>query len=358
MNRLTLIISTLLICGSIFAQNITNTLPYNGNFIIKDATNTFFTLAQTCGNVGIGTTTFDGTNPEKLKVDAGNTSSKNVISGYGTINSYLQLNIQNLSNGSSASADIVATNDIGNDSKGYLDMGINSSNYSDAAYSIGGKNDAYIYCVGNTGGSTVGGNLSIGTASTNAIIKFHIGGTTSDKERMRIDANGNVGIGTQNPGTYKLYISGNCYATQFYVPSDIRLKNDIQPLDNTLEKIMKLRGVTFKYNNDVSGKKQIGFIAQELEEIFPELVTTGEDGFKGVSYSNVTAVLLEGIKQQQKQIEDLNSRLTALEKKAPVTQSAGFIQQNSNLGVWFFLSALTLSIAGIVIRKNTNSKSK
>jgi hypothetical protein len=168
---------------------------------------------------------------------------------------------------------------------------------------------------------------------------------------MRIDAAGNVGIGTTNTGSYRLTISGTCYATQFYVPSDIRLKNDIQPLDNTLEKIMKLRGVTFKYNNDASGKKQIGFIAQELEQIFPELVTTGEDGFKGVSYANITAVLLEGIKQQQKQIEDLNDRLTAIEKKTGTIQTSGFDSSNSNSGLWIFLSALVLSAAGIIIRK-------
>lgn len=151
------------------------------------------------GNTGIGTTTFDATNPEKLKVDAGTTTSKNVISGYGSIDSYLQLNIRNTSNGVNASSDVIATNDAGDENKGYIDLGINSSNYNQAAYNIGGKNDAYLYCVGNTGGSPQGGNLSIGTASGSTSIRFHTGGTTTAFERMRVDANGYVGIGTTGP---------------------------------------------------------------------------------------------------------------------------------------------------------------
>jgi hypothetical protein len=350
MKKLASLLIVLMISSSLYSQNIINTLPTNGNFFIKDATNTFFTLKQSCGNVCIGGTTFDASNPEKLKVDAGNTSSFNVISGYGTINSYLQLNIKNNSNGSDASADLVATNDIGTEDKGYIDVGVNSSNYTESEYKITGKNDGYIYCVGNTGGTPVGGNLCIGTVSTSAVIKFFTGGTQASNERMRIDGNGNVGIGYTDPGSYKLKINGNCYATGFYYPSDIRLKSDIQPLDNTIEKIMKLRGVSFRYNNNNS-KKEIGFIAQEMEEVFPEFVTTGEDGLKAVSYSNITAVLLEGIKEQQKQIDDLNTRLIALDKKSSVMQTSSFVPENSNAGLWIFLSAVTLSIAGIVTRK-------
>ena len=352
MKKVILTLAILLLSMNVFSQNITNTLGTSGSFIVKDATNTFFTVVQSTGNVGIGTTSFDATNPEKFKVNAGVTASKNVISGYGTINSYLQLNIQNLSNGNSASSDLVATNDVGNESKGFVDMGINSSTYNDANYNISGVNDGYIYCMGNTGGSPVGGNLCIGTASTNGVIKFHTGGTTSSNERMRITEQGYIGINTNNPGTtYRVTINGNISASQFYVPSDIRLKNTIQPLQNTLEKILELRGVSFIYNNDSTGKTQIGFIAQEMEKIYPELVITGNDGFKGVSYSNMTAVLVEGIKEQQSEINDLKERITILEKKTQTTQAGGFIPESSNTGLWIFLSAVTLSVAGIVIRK-------
>ncbi|MGI4727345.1 MAG: hypothetical protein ACRYFL_13825 [Janthinobacterium lividum] len=82
------------------------------------------------GNVAIGssTTAFNTSNPEQLLVDAGTTSSTNVISGKGSMNSFLQLNIQNISTGTSASTDVVATADNGTDAANYVDMGINGSN--------------------------------------------------------------------------------------------------------------------------------------------------------------------------------------------------------------------------------------
>lgn len=112
----------------------------------------------------------------------------------GQMNSYVEGNVQNLSSGGSASSDWVATNDIGGDSKYYIDFGINSSGYNNTNYSITGPNDGYLY--------TNDGALAIGTASTtntNAVLKFHTGGTTYDKERMRITQTGEVGIASTSP---------------------------------------------------------------------------------------------------------------------------------------------------------------
>src|SRR4030095_11959440 len=74
----------------------------------------------TAGGLAIGATGLDGTNPEKLLVNAGTTTSVNAIVGRGSINSYLQLNIQNTSAGTSASSDVVATADNGNETTNYL----------------------------------------------------------------------------------------------------------------------------------------------------------------------------------------------------------------------------------------------
>ena len=99
------------------------------------------------GNVGIGTTTFNATKPEKLVVDAGTTTSYNVISGKGSIDNYLQLNIQNSSSGTAASSDIVATANNGTETSGYVNLGINSSGYSSSGIT-GGANNAYLYSTG------------------------------------------------------------------------------------------------------------------------------------------------------------------------------------------------------------------
>jgi hypothetical protein len=151
------------------------------------------------GSLVIGATTFDATNPEHLKVDAGTSSSVNVISGYGNLNNYIQLNIKNRNAGGNASSDLVATADNGDETVNYVDLGMNSSGYNNASYTITGANDAYLYNMGQ--------NFSIGTGTSGKVLKFHTGGTLAANERMRIDGSGRVGIGTTNP-TGKLHVVG------------------------------------------------------------------------------------------------------------------------------------------------------
>lgn len=87
-------------------------------------------IIDSLGHVGIGSNIFDATNPAKLLLDYGNTTSNTLANFRGNINNYLQINIQNRNSGSNASSDIVATADIGTDTTNYIDMGINSSNYA------------------------------------------------------------------------------------------------------------------------------------------------------------------------------------------------------------------------------------
>lgn len=142
------------------------------------------------GNVGIGTSSFDATNPERLKVDAGS-STINAIYATATLNNYLQMNIKNTNAGTAASSDITATADNGSDTLYSIGIGIRSTAFNTAAKNITSANDGYLW--------TNGGNLAIGTGSAARVIKFHTAGTTTANERMRIDAAGSVGIGTSAP---------------------------------------------------------------------------------------------------------------------------------------------------------------
>ncbi len=118
----------------------------------------------------------------------------------GTVDSYLQVNLQNHSSGTSASGDYIVTADIGDDSNYYLDLGINSSNYSNPDFSITGPLDAYLYAYS--------ANLTIGTATASSAILFHAGGTESTDEVMRITADHYVGIGTTTP-SHTLDVDGD-----------------------------------------------------------------------------------------------------------------------------------------------------
>jgi len=132
--------------------------------------------------------------------------------------------------------------------------------------------------------------------------------------RMHITGTGNVGIGTTSP-SYTLTVAGTTWSTTGWSSSDIRWKKDIREITNPLEKIMRLRGVEYKWRSDEFKEnnfpqdKQIGIIAQEMEKEFPELVTTDNKGYKGIAYDKFVAVLLEAIKEQQEQIQALRKEV-------------------------------------------------
>jgi hypothetical protein len=105
--------------------------------------------------------------------------------------------------------------------------------------------------------------------------------------------------------------------------SDIRLKKNIFTIENALEKTLKLRGVEFDRID--SGDHQLGFIAQEVELVVPDLVyeldapapgsiDEGKESMKSVAYQNLTALLVEAIKEQQTQIDELKSAIENLKK--------------------------------------------
>ena len=90
-------------------------------------------------------------------------------------------------------------------------------------------------------------------------------------------------------------------------PSDINLKENIQPIGCALNKTAKIRGVTFDWKK--CGKNSIGVIAQEVESVFPQLVTLEGDGYKTVKYDNMVAVLVEAVKELKIRVETLENQL-------------------------------------------------
>ena len=92
--------------------------------------------------------------------------------------------------------------------------------------------------------------------------------------------------------------------------SDERLKENVETIENGLDKVCQLRGVTYNRNDQENARKQIGVIAQEVEEVLPEVVLTADDEMKtkSVDYAKITAVLIEAIKELKQEIKELKAK--------------------------------------------------
>jgi hypothetical protein len=154
---------------------------------------------------------------------------------------------------------------------------------------------------------------------------------TGPYEAMRVDNwTGNVGIATATPG-YKLQVNGSVAGVGAYVnTSDVRFKKDIEPITGALEKIMALQGITFNWDRkadpdfNFDDRNHLGFSAQDLEKIVPQVVSTANDKMqtKSVAYGDLVPLLTEAIKEQQQQIESqkqenqqLKSELQAMKER-------------------------------------------
>jgi hypothetical protein len=134
----------------------------------------------------------------------------------------------------------------------------------------------------------------------------------------------NLTVGDTEANTsYPMYVVGDLAATGniiAYVSSDIRLKEHITPLENSLEKLKKLNAVDFLWKDKTKGwatktPQDIGLIAQEVEKVFPSLVGEMSDGYKGIRYDRLVPVLVDSIKTQDKKIDDLQALVETLVKK-------------------------------------------
>lgn len=143
-----------------------------------------------------------------------------------------------------------------------------------------------------------------------------------------LNLTGPVGVNTPTP-SLAFHVNGTAGgAYAWSVISDRRLKRDIAPLPNALDTVMRLRGVEYRWRPSAErevGKefdlplnaRQVGFIAQEVGEVIPEAIVAakGEGGVNSVSETKIIPFLVEAIKAQQQEIQDLRTRLGKLEGK-------------------------------------------
>jgi len=202
---------------------------------------------------------------------------------------------------------IVTTNpETTGDTEGNYLKFVQSDTNINAAYYYGG-----VQWEGNdTGNSGIRGYIrgeSEGTAGQFAITFGTQGsGSSNPQEALRIDSNRDLNV------VNNLNVGINIVAVgEITANSDERIKTNIKTIDNALEKVLQLRGV--EYDRIDTQKHQIGVIAQEVEKVLPDLVLDGEK--KSVAYGNMVAVLIEAIKEQQKQIDAQGKQIEELLKR-------------------------------------------
>ena len=124
---------------------------------------------------------------------------------------------------------------------------------------------------------------------------------------LMVKADGNVGINDSTP-SYTLDVNGTIRATGDVIEfSDARVKENVETVSNALDKVKAMRGVG--YNKIGSEKRSVGVIAQEMLEVLPEVVHQDSDGMYSVAYGNLVGVLIEAMKEQQAQIDELKAML-------------------------------------------------
>ncbi len=175
-------------------------------------------------------------------------------------------------------------------------------------------------------GGTLAVDWSLGVLETDSVLRITPDATMSSTEGLFIKPDGKVGIGVTPSPTLKLSVNGDAGkpgAGMWSGLSDARLKRNLTPLTGTLDKLLKLHGYEFEYSEEAVTHelylpgRQMGLIAQEVEQVFPDWVTHAPDGYKLVTERATTALMVEALRdlrtEKDEQIARQQQQLGALQ---------------------------------------------
>jgi len=202
---------------------------------------------------------------------------------------------------------------------------------SAGGYKTSGNNNVFVgYKSGLSNGDS-GGNVFIGNnagqnetnsnklyiANSSTTTPLIYGDFSAGSQEVVINGNS-----TTNSDNRRFFVNGTAGGTtSWYNDSDARQKENINPIQQALEKVCNLEGVTFEWQDKSNHPKgdQLGFIAQDVEDILPEVVDNSGDHYS-MQYAPITALLVEAIKQQQDLIEEMNMKISEMEKQLESNQ--------------------------------------
>jgi hypothetical protein len=289
------------------------------------------------GNVGIGTSLptaglhidNPGNGAITAILDTDNTAVKIVFRN----NTETGNNVQIGADGSSLVALTAATERMRIDASGNLLVGKTSSNvataghelldYGRAIHTVNASTVQIINRLSNDGditifqkdGSTVGsiGTLSgftyLGSGDTGMLFVSSDETIRPHNTTTNVARDNAISLGEATVRFKDAHFSGTVNAANFNTTSDATLKTNVETLSGSLDAVKSLRGVSFDWLDN--GGSEIGVIAQEVEAVLPDVVSTNDEGIKSVKYGNMVAVLIEAIKEQQAQIDELKAQLNS-----------------------------------------------
>ena len=189
---------------------------------------------------------------------------------------------------------------------------------------------------GSYGGN--GGNIRVTTSNvgTGMLPSSVVIGDAGADGTMDLSVDGNVGIGLTNPTSILQVVQGSFtdpIADAWTLYSSRRWKENINTINNALDKVQQLRGVEYDWKAD--GKHDIGLIAEEVGEVIPEIVTYEENGIdaKSVDYSRLVALLIEASKEQQTTIKSMQTEITELKTLVTKLANQNSINSKTNFGM-------------------------
>ena len=181
--------------------------------------------------------------------------------------------------------------------------------YVESIDSIGGGDADKIMFVNKANEMETGsGRIGMGSGTTRLELGTKTVGGRVVNSSGRIQHSGSVFLysaGSSNDGS--LVADGDVTAFRQNTSSDARLKKNISTIDHGLKKVNAMRGVSYELLRD--NTRNVGVIAQEMEEVVPEVVTEGQDGMKAVNYGALVGVLIEAVKELTQEVETLKAKL-------------------------------------------------
>jgi len=191
------------------------------------------------------------------------------------------------------------------DTDTYMDIAANPANT--IKFFTGGSERARFDSSGNffVGGTSENaeGSFSVRPNTTNgaAFVQFNRASTTATSQPL-VFYNGGSGVG---------FISYTNTGTTYNTTSDRRLKQDIEPLEAT-DKLMQMNPVSYSWKADPDGPRSMGFIAQEMVEVMPEAVSTGDDDMMSMDYGRITPILVSALQDAHRKIDELAAEIAEL----------------------------------------------